>query len=90
MNIVDLDKHVIKRVEHAFPGIQHRYSYSSNAYMYYEFTLFDELNIDVIIDKNVKSKKIVDILIDENIERIKGNLKELLLKIDRMLLNEIL
>lgn len=90
MNIVDLDKYIDERVKDVFPDIQYRYSYSSNAYMYYEYLLFDELNVDIIIDKNIKSKRIIDILIDENIERIKGNLKELLLKIDRVLLNEIL
>lgn len=90
MKVVDLDKYVIDRINKNFEGIQFRYSYYSQAYRYYEFLLFDEINIDVIIDKNVENKRIIDFIIDENVTRIKNNLKDLLIKLDRLVLHEVL
>ena len=90
MKAVDLDNYVIEKIKENFKGIQHRYSYYSQAYRYYEFLLFDEINVDVIIDKNIENKRIIDFVIDENVNRIRENLKDLSLKINRMVSNEVL
>lgn len=90
MKIVNVDNYIHDKITSVFKDVKYKCSNKSKVYTYYEYLLFDEIDIEIIINNDIHSKDILDAIIDENIKRVKDNLKTLLLKLDRMILDEIM